>query len=96
LVFIWNKSAVTGFKTEMTRNQIRFVVAVIVACAIRLAAQEAGDAVGWDPMECWDCTQFGLAEMYGFMFLAPIFGLIVGAMRVGATQVQDLVMLKLR
>jgi hypothetical protein len=47
-------------------------------------------------MECWDCTQFGLAEMYGFMFLAPIFGLIVGAMRVGATQVQDLVMLKLR
>jgi hypothetical protein len=82
----------------MTRNQIRFLVAAIIACAIRLAAQEAGEAVGWDPQSCWDCTPFGLTEMYGFMLSAPILGVMIGAARIVETQshTSDLVMLKLR
>lgn len=67
----------------MTRKQWLFVVTVLVICAARAFGQ-AGDeaAVGWDPMECWDCSTMGIEGIYAVMIFGPLFGVITGVLRV--------------
>lgn len=66
----------------MTRKHWLFLGTTFAICAVRAFAQ-AGDevTVGWDPMECWDCTTMGIEGLYAVMIGGPLCGVVVGLLR---------------
>lgn len=72
----------SGFYGCMNRKQWLFVMMVLTICALRAFAQTGDEVtVGWDPQNCWDCSQIGIEGMYAVMIGGPVFGVIIGGLR---------------